>query len=176
MAHRTGRADGKALTGETGMRIGPGRIGAMTLTLAPGLTLGGASWAQDADKALDQRINDLVGPGLDRVSAFVFQPLPGTQLPFIVAWLLVGALFFTWRMGFVNLRGFRQAVRIARGVYDNPKDPGEVTHFQALSAALSGTVGLGNIAGVALAISLGGPGATLWMILAGFLGMTSKFT
>ncbi|MCH8322632.1 MAG: alanine:cation symporter family protein [Proteobacteria bacterium] len=95
--------------------------------------------------------------------------------PLVVIWLIAGALFFTIYMKFINLRGFRQSLRIVSGKYDNPKDPGEVTHFQALSAALSGTVGLGNIAGVAIAISVGGPGATFWMILAGFLGMTSKF-
>lgn len=96
-------------------------------------------------------------------------------IPFIVIWLLIGAVFFTARMGFVNLRCFKHAVNVAKGTYDNPSDPGEVTHFQALTAALSGTVGLGNIAGVALAISIGGAGATFWMILAGLLGMSSKF-
>jgi AGCS family alanine or glycine:cation symporter len=79
-------------------------------------------------------------------------------------------------MGFINLRGFRHAIDCVRGKYDNPLDPGEVSHFQALATALSATVGLGNIAGVAIAVSIGGPGATFWMILAGFLGMTSKFT
>ncbi|MEM7569475.1 MAG: alanine:cation symporter family protein, partial [Pseudomonadota bacterium] len=97
-------------------------------------------------------------------------------IPFIVIWLLTGAAFFTVKMGFVNIRGLKQSLRIVRGTYDNPNDPGEVTHFQALTAALSGTVGLGNIAGVAAAVSLGGPGATFWMILAGLLGMSSKFT
>ncbi len=96
--------------------------------------------------------------------------------PFIVLWLLVGAVFFTLRMKFINFRGFRHAIEVAMGKYDDPEDPGEVTHFQALTAALSGTVGLGNIAGVAIAISIGGPGATFWMILAGLFGMTSKFT
>jgi len=96
-------------------------------------------------------------------------------LPIIVVWLLVGATFFTLRMGFVNVHQFFHAFSVAKGTYDNPDDPGEVTHFQALSAALSGTVGLGNIAGVALAISVGGAGATFWMILAGLLGMSSKF-
>lgn len=96
-------------------------------------------------------------------------------IPMIVIWLLFGAIFFTVRMGFINFRGFGHAIRVARGTYDNPKDPGEVTHFQALTAALSGTVGLGNIAGVALAISIGGAGATFWMILAGLFGMSSKF-
>ncbi|MEZ5976142.1 MAG: alanine:cation symporter family protein [Planctomycetota bacterium] len=80
------------------------------------------------------------------------------------------------RMGFVQLRALRHAVAVVRGKYDNPNDEGEVSHFQALTAALSATVGLGNIAGVAIAIAVGGPGATFWMILAGFLGMASKFT
>ena len=97
-------------------------------------------------------------------------------IPLIVIWLFFGAIFFTLKMRFVNLRAFTQSIKIASGKYDDPKDPGEVTHFQALTAALSGTVGLGNIAGVALAISIGGPGATFWMILVGLFGMTSKFT
>lgn len=96
-------------------------------------------------------------------------------VPFIVIWLVVGAIFFTIRMGFINLRGFRHAIDLARGKYDDPNAPGQVTHFQALTTAVSGTVGLGNIAGVAVAISLGGAGATFWMILAGLLGMSSKF-
>ena len=88
---------------------------------------------------------------------------------------MLGAIFFTLRMGFINIRGFKHALGITRGIYDNPEDEGEVSHFQALTSALSATVGLGNIAGVAIAISIGGPGATFWMICAGFLGMTSKF-
>ena len=98
---------------------------------------------------------------------------PGIQ--FAVLWLVLGAIFFTIRMRFINIRGFKHALAIVRGKYDNPDDEGEVSHFQALASALSATVGLGNIAGVAIAISIGGPGATFWMICAGFLGMTSKF-
>ncbi len=98
------------------------------------------------------------------------------SVPLLVLWLIVGAVFFTIRMGFVNFRFFAHAIAVIRGKYDNPADIGEVTHFQALSSALSATVGLGNIAGVAIAVSLGGPGATFWMIVAGFLGMTLKFT
>jgi AGCS family alanine or glycine:cation symporter len=94
---------------------------------------------------------------------------------FAVLWLVLGAIFFTLRMGFINIRGFKHALGVTRGLYDNPDDEGEVSHFQALTSALSATVGLGNIAGVAIAISVGGPGATFWMICAGFLGMTSKF-
>lgn len=99
----------------------------------------------------------------------------GTSIPFVVVWLLCGATFLTLRMGFINLRGFRHAIDLTRGVYDTPGEPGEVSHFQALAAALSATVGLGNIAGVAIAIGTGGPGATLWIIMVGLLGMTAKF-
>jgi AGCS family alanine or glycine:cation symporter len=97
------------------------------------------------------------------------------NIPFIVIWLVLGASFFTIRMGFINLRGFRHAIDLAKGKYDDPNAPGQVTHFQALATAVSGTVGLGNIAGVAVAVSLGGAGATFWMIVCGLLGMSSKF-
>ncbi|WP_037348985.1 amino acid carrier protein [Sediminibacter sp. Hel_I_10] len=97
------------------------------------------------------------------------------RIPFIVIWLIFGATFFTFRMGFINIRGFKHAIDLAKGKYSDPDAPGKVTHFQALSTAVSATVGLGNIAGVAVAISIGGAGATFWMILAGFLGMSSKF-
>lgn len=97
------------------------------------------------------------------------------NIPFIVIWLVAGAAFFTFRMGFINIRGFRHSIDLAKGKYDDPNAPGQVTHFQALATAVSGTVGLGNIAGVAVAISLGGAGATFWMILCGLLGMSSKF-
>ncbi|MBZ9628111.1 amino acid carrier protein [Psychroflexus sp. CAK1W] len=96
-------------------------------------------------------------------------------IPFIVIWLILGAAFFTFRMGFINIRGFKHAIQLARGKYDEPNAPGSITHFQALATAVSATVGLGNIAGVAIAVSLGGAGATFWMILAGLLGMSSKF-
>jgi AGCS family alanine or glycine:cation symporter len=98
------------------------------------------------------------------------------RIPFVVAWLFVGALFFTIRMGFINVRAFWHALRLTKGDYDLPGDHGEVSHFQALASALSATVGLGNIAGVAIAVSIGGPGAVFWMIIAGLVGMTSKFT
>ncbi len=98
------------------------------------------------------------------------------HLPLVVIWLIFGAVTFTIVMKFVNIRGFKHAIQLVRGVYDDPNEPGEVSHFQALTTALSATVGLGNIAGVAIAISIGGPGATFWMIAAGLLGMSSKFT
>jgi len=99
----------------------------------------------------------------------------GTKVPLVVVWLLFGAIFFTLRMRFINLRGFRHAVSLIRGKYDKPGEAGEVSHFQALASALSATVGLGNIAGVAIAVGNGGPGAIFWLILVGLLGMSSKF-
>ena len=101
------------------------------------------------------------------------------SLPVVVIWLVLGAIYFTFRMNFINLRGFGHALRVVKGDYDEPDHgevEGEVSHFQALSSALSATVGLGNIAGVAIAVSVGGPGAIFWMVVAGFLGMSSKFT
>lgn len=95
--------------------------------------------------------------------------------PLLVLWLVVGGVFFTFRLGFVNICLFRHAIDVVRGKYSSPDDPGEVTHFQALVAAVSATVGLGNIAGVAIAVSLGGPGAVIWMMIAGFFGMSAKF-
>ncbi|MHB1083910.1 MAG: alanine/glycine:cation symporter family protein [Thiobacillus sp.] len=106
-----------------------------------------------------------------------FDVFPGEpEVPFIVAWLIVGAVFLTLRFSFVNLRMMRHAYAVLRGKYRTADDKGEVTSFQALTTALSATVGLGNIAGVAIAISIGGPGATFWMIVAGFFGMSTKFT
>lgn len=100
----------------------------------------------------------------------------GTSVPFVVAWLMLGAIYLTLRMGFINVRAFWHAINVTRGKYDDPDDEGEVTHFQALASALSATVGLGNIAGVAIAVGTGGPGAVFWLIAAGLLGMSSKFT
>ncbi len=96
-------------------------------------------------------------------------------IPFIVIWLILGSVFFTLRLKFVNIRGFKHSMDLARGKYDDPNAPGTITHFQAMATAVSATVGLGNIAGVAVAISLGGAGATFWMFLAGFFGMSLKF-
>ena len=101
--------------------------------------------------------------------------LQKNSIPFIVIWLVLGAIFFTIRMKFINIRGFKHSLDLAKGKYDDPNAPGNITHFQALATAVSATVGLGNIAGVAVAVSLGGAGATFWMIIAGLLGMSSKF-
>lgn len=96
-------------------------------------------------------------------------------LKLIVIWLMAGGLFFTVFLRFINFRAFGHAIQLIRGRYDKPESKGEVSHFQALTTALSATVGLGNIAGVAIAISIGGPGATIWMIAAGLFGMSLKF-
>ncbi len=97
------------------------------------------------------------------------------HIPLVVLWLIFGAVTFTIFFRFINFSGFKHSIQIVSGKYDDPKDAGEVSHFQALTTALSATVGLGNIAGVAIAITIGGPGATFWMIVAGLLGMSSKF-
>lgn len=98
-----------------------------------------------------------------------------STIPFIVIWLILGSIFFTFRLKFINIRGFLHSLDLARGKYDDPDAPGIITHFQAMATATSATVGLGNIAGVAVAISLGGAGATFWMFTAGFFAMSLKF-
>lgn len=154
-------------------------------------------------KGLDQRINEGFQPITDAWSSIVFYAvnIGGQQVPLVVILLVCGALFFTLYFGFVNIRRFGLAIQVVRGKHDDieknavdvtpqnlnvvsgdivdtikdeSKD-GEVNHFQALATAVSGTVGLGNIAGVAIAIAIGGPGATFWMIVCGLLGMSSKF-
>ncbi len=100
----------------------------------------------------------------------------GTKIPIVVAWLFFGAVFFTIRMKFINIRAFWHAIRVTKGDYDDPDHVGEVSHFQALASALSATVGLGNIAGVAIAVGMGGPGAIFWLIMSGIFGMSLKFT
>ena len=139
-------------------------------------------FAQEATETtgttMDERIQAFFEPITAWVEAVVFFEVSagGITIPFVLPWLIIGATVFTFYMGFINIRGFRHALDVVRGKFDNPNDAGEVSHFQALTAALSGTVGVGNIAGVAFAVSIGGPGATFWMIVAGLLGMSSKFT
>ncbi|HYH55465.1 MAG TPA: alanine/glycine:cation symporter family protein, partial [Anseongella sp.] len=154
---------------------------------------------------LDQRINDWFAPIADTWEAIVFAAIPAGRLsvPLVLILLIGGGVFFTLYFSFVNIRKFPMALKVVRGKYDfvegkgnedvhpdkdlitrdgdipdtirDESRQGELSHFQALTAAVSGTVGLGNIAGVAVAIALGGPGATFWMIVAGLLGMSSKF-
>ena len=136
------------------------------------MAFSGSAWA-----SIDQTINEGFKPVAKALSEIVFFSVSfnGTDVPIIVMLLVGCGLFFTLYLGFINLRGFGHAIRIVKGDYSDPKDPGEVTHFQALTTAVSGTVGVGNIAHVAIVISIGGPGAAFWMIVAGFLGMSSKF-
>ena len=118
-----------------------------------------------------------VSLGESDTTTYIKAVKPG--VPIVVLWLVLGAIFFTLRMGFINIRGFKHAILVTAGKFDNHEEEhgeGEVSHFQALTAALSATVGLGNIAGVAIAVAVGGPGATFWMVVAGLLGMSSKFT
>ena len=141
-----------------------------------GITNGYAQEA--AKKSIDDKINEFVSPVTDFISDIVFAEIQFTEtlsIPFILLWLVAGAIIFSFYLKFIQFTGFRHAINIIKGKYTNEDDPGQVTHFQALTAALSGTVGLGNIAGVAIAMAVGGPGASFWMIIAGLLGMASKF-
>ncbi|MER6624772.1 alanine/glycine:cation symporter family protein [Streptomyces sp. NPDC000931] len=126
---------------------------------------------------IDDAVSDFFDPVATTVGDIVFYtvPLGGADLPLIVAWLVIAGLVFTGWFGLVQARKIKLAFDVVRGKYDEKDAPGEVNHFQALTAAVSGTVGLGNIAGVAVAVSIGGPGATFWMILCGLLGMATKF-
>lgn len=145
--------------GDTYQLVGPmrGKLDPKTaLTVEDAETLAKAGWLQGGE--------DFVQTG----------KIGGA--PVVVLWLALGAVFFTLYMRGVNFWGFRHAVEVVRGKYDNPDEDGEVTHMQALMSALSATVGLGNIAGVTIAMTQGGPGAFFWMILCGLFGMTSKFT
>ena len=162
------------------------------------------SFAQEVtEKGLDDKVNEWFTPISNAWPGFVFTSVKFSEdvsMPIVIIWLLLAGLVFTLVFKFVNIRLIGTSINIVRGKYDDvdhaTAEPmagdvtpggdsietirvegheGEVSHFQALTAALSGTVGLGNIAGVAIAISLGGPGATFWMIVAGLLGMSSKF-
>lgn len=127
--------------------------------------------------SIDQTINAWLAPIADWFGRVIFFSIPvnGAQLPLILVWLIMGGVVCTLAFRFVNLRGFRHSARVIRGDYSSKDHPGEASPFQALSTAVSGTVGLGAIGGVAIAITLGGPGAAFWMVIAGFLGMSTKF-
>ncbi|AZU00642.1 alanine/glycine:cation symporter family protein [Brevibacterium linens] len=126
---------------------------------------------------VDDAINSWFDPIATWFGSVIFFPITigSISFPFVVLWLIFAAGVFTVYFGFIQARGAKLSLEIIRGKYSSKSDPGEVTHFQALASALSGTVGLGNIAGVGVAIALGGPGATFWMIIAGLLGMCTKF-
>ncbi len=128
--------------------------------------------------SIDQAINNLFEPVATAAAGVIFyaEPFTGYDIKLIVVWLVAASAFFTIYLGFINFRGFKHALYLVsgKGNKGEGKD-GEISPFQALSASLSGTVGLGNIAGVAVAVSLGGPGAVFWMVVMGFLGMSAKF-
>ena len=131
------------------------------------------------EKGLDQRIDEAFQPVSDFFSSVIFFSIG--ENPFVIYLLVGSAIFFTLYFGFPNIKYFMTSIRVVSGKYDkvekddSSSDDGEVSHFQALTTAVSGTVGNGNIAGVALAIALGGPGATFWMIVCGLMGMSLKF-
>ncbi len=126
--------------------------------------------------SFDQQVESVVRPLANTLAGFVFYKVDlfGQPFPLIVLWLAVAALFFTFYFGFVNIRGFGLALRHVRGHFHNPSANGEISHFQAVATAVSGTVGIGNIGGVAVAIVIGGPGAAFWLFVAGFLSMSTK--
>ena len=122
-------------------------------------------------------VDSALRPFSDALSALVFFKLPigETGAPLVVLWLVAGAVYFTIRFRFINFWGLKHGIELVRGKGVPAGGDGQISHFQALSAAISGTVGIGNIGGVAVAISMGGPGAALWMLIAGVLGMATKF-
>ena len=149
-----------------------------------------------AKKGIDQLINEGLSGFTDTVESLVFFPVRycgeggitfgypenfcagGDQVvaPLILIWLVLASFYFTFYLGFINIRFFKHAIDLVRGKYDKKDEQGgQINRFQALATSLSGTVGLGNIAGVAIAVSVGGPGAVLWMIIMGFFGMSLKF-
>jgi AGCS family alanine or glycine:cation symporter len=153
------------------------RVGFVAVAMVALLSLGAGPAVAQETSAVDKAINDALGPFASWIAGIVFWAPPIENFPpLIVLWMVAAGVFFTFYLRWINLRGLKHSVDIVRGAYDNPDDPGETTHFQALMTALSATVGLGNIAGVAVAISIGGPGATFWMIVAAIFGMTLKFT
>lgn len=127
------------------------------------------NWIQAAIANLDAAFGSIVSA----MAGVLFAGL-GTKIPLIIWVLVLGGIYYSFYFGWLSLRGFRHSIDVIRGRYDDPNDPGEISHFQALTSALSATIGLGNIAGVAIAVSLGGPGAVFWMLLTALFGMSSK--
>jgi AGCS family alanine or glycine:cation symporter len=129
-----------------------------------------------ADGGIDATLDRYFGPVAEWFASVIFYtvPMASADVPLIVSWLVIAGLFFTFWLKFLNVRGMKHALHLVQGKYTPADAVGEVSHFQALATALSSTAGLGNIAGVAVAITLGGPGAAFWMIVAGFLGMSTK--
>ena len=151
------------------------KISLLTLMIISAFTSKAATLSEKIDSFFKPIVENYLVPVIfwDPIKAMGFDV--GASIPIVVVWLVFGAIYFTFRMNFINIRGFKHAISLVKGDYDDPNDKGEVSHFQSFTAAMSGTIGLGNIAGVAVAISIGGPGATLWMIITAFFGMTLKF-
>jgi alanine or glycine:cation symporter, AGCS family len=124
---------------------------------------------------IDDAVNSVFQPVNEWANTIIFWSPEFFPMPWIVMWLVVAAIVITVYLGFIQARGLKVAYETVRGKFSRLDDPGEIPHFQALTSAISGTVGLGNIAGVGAAVVLGGPGATFWMILAGLFGMATKF-
>lgn len=131
-------------------------------------------WIERLSDSISEVINSSLGPVADFLEGYVWAWPESAPLLAII--LLGTGLYVTVRLAFIQLKGFRHAIAITRGVYDDPKDAGDLDHFQALTTALSATVGIGNIAGVAIAIRLGGPGALFWMWVTAFFGMALKYS
>ncbi len=140
---------------------------------APVASAAEAAAEPTVDQKIDAWFGKVTAPFVN--SVFYTVKINGYDVLLVVFWLAAAGLVLTVAFKFINIRAFGLALRTVRGKYSQPSDPGEVTHFQALSAAVSGTVGLGNIAGVAIGIQSGGPGVAFWLFLSGFLGMSTKF-
>ncbi len=155
----------------------PKRFGFVIPVLASVVFLIGTAGPALAQRSVDEAMAAILGPGGDGLSSVVFFEFQifGLAIPWIVVWMGLPMLVLTVYFGFINLRGFKIAWKVVRGRYWDETAPGEVSQFQALTTALSGTVGIGNIAGVGVAIAAGGPGATFWMIIIGFCSMAVKF-
>ncbi len=159
----------------------PAPPGLMTVGPSTLSTLAAVSFPLQAqaatDSGIDRHIADVFAPFANTVAGFVFATIDigGFSVPWILFWLITSGMFCTLYFRGINLRGMAQGMRIIRGDYDRSDHHGDTSHFQALATALSGTVGLGNIAGVAVAVTIGGPGAAFWMIIAALFGMATKF-
>jgi alanine or glycine:cation symporter, AGCS family len=161
------------------MRTLTHRLSILAISVFYWMALCAPAAAQEAAKpaTVDQKIDALFGkltqPFVETV--FFEVDVGGFKAFAVIFWLAAAGVILTVAFKFINIRAFGLAMRTVRGKYSKPDDPGEVTHFQALSAAVSGTVGLGNIAGVAIGIQNGGPGVAFWLFLSGFIGMSTKF-
>ena len=149
------------------------RLGSLILklgiTLIPVMARASEFDVQDKVNSFFEAINGVI-------ASFLFFPVPPFDIPLVLCVMVLGGIFFTFRYTFTNVKLFRHAIHVVMGKYDDPSHEGEISHFQALTSALSATVGLGNIAGVAVAIQLGGPGTVFWLWVVAFFGMSMKFS